>query len=209
MRNVLADLATESEAATLLGLRLAASVDRHDDHEVALRRIGLPLAKFWVCKRTPMMVAEAMECLGGNGYVEESGMPLLFRESPLNSIWEGSGNVNALDVLRALQREPETLQAWLSEVGAVRGEDSRLDTAVDDVLADLADLQDVEVRARRLAAAMATCLQGALLLRHGNPAVADAFCATRLAGDWGGVFGTLPRGLDLAALVTRTTPHLV
>jgi len=155
------------------------------------------------------MVAEAMECLGGNGYVDESGMPLLFRESPLNSIWEGSGNVDALDVLRALQREPETLQAWLSEVGAVRGEDSRLDTAVDDVLADLADLQDVEVRARRLAAAMATCLQGALLLRHGNAAVAEAFCATRLAGDWGGVFGTLPRGLDLAAIVSRTTPHLV
>ena len=169
----------------------------------------MPLAKFWVRKRTPMMVAEAMECLGGNGYVEESGMPLLFRESPLNSIWEGSGNVDALDVLRARQREPETLQAWLSEVGAVRGEDSRLDTAVDDVLADLADLQDVEVRARRLAAAMASCLQGALLLRHGNPAVADAFCATRLAGDWGGVFGTLPRGLDLAAIVSRTTPHLV
>ena len=118
MQNVVADLAVESEAATALALRLAAAVDRPGDpHEAALRRIALPLAKFWVCKRTPAMVAEALECLGGNGYVEESGMPLLFRESPLNSIWEGSGNVNALDVLRALGREPEVLQAWITEVG--------------------------------------------------------------------------------------------
>src|SRR6476620_8548225 len=127
MQNVIADLAVESEAATALAIRLAESVDRlSDPHEAALRRIGLPLAKFWVCKRTPGMVAEAMECLGGNGYVEESALPLLFRESPLNSIWEGSGNVNALDVLRALAREPEVLQAWMLEVGHARGGDARL-----------------------------------------------------------------------------------
>ncbi|MDO9380310.1 MAG: acyl-CoA dehydrogenase family protein [Nocardioidaceae bacterium] len=207
MRNVLADLAVESEAATLLGLRLAASVDAPlDEHERALRRIALPLAKFWVCKRTSFLVAEALECLGGNGYVEESGMPLLFRESPLNSVWEGSGSVNALDVLRALQREPACLEAWISEVGAVRGLDRRLDTAVDEVLAGLGELDDAEARARSVAARMAVCLQGALLLRHSSPAVADAFCASRLGGDWGGVFGTLPPGLDLRAVVDRATP---
>jgi len=209
MINVLADLAVESEAATTVALRLAAAVDRPNDaHEQALRRIGLALAKFWVCKRTPFMVAEALECLGGNGYVEESGMPLLFRESPLNSIWEGSGNVNALDVLRALQREPETLNAWITEVGAARGEDARLDTAVEGVLTELADLADGEHHARRITARMAVCLQGALLVRHGDPAVADAFCASRLAGDWAGTFGTLPRGLDLPGIVARTTPTI-
>jgi len=209
MINVLADLAVESEAATTVALRLASALDKPDDpHEQALRRIGLALEKFWVCKRTPFMVAEALECLGGNGFIEESGMPLLFRESPLNSIWEGSGNVNALDVLRALSREPESLEAWLTEVGAVRGEDARLDTAVNEVLTELADLSDVELRARRIAGLMAMCLQGALLLKDGDPAVADAFCASRLGGDWGGTFGTLPRGLDLAAIVERTTPHL-
>lgn len=207
MSNVLADLAVESDAATMVAMRLAAAADRpHDPHEQALRRLGLALENFWVCKRTPFMVAEALECLGGNGYIEDSGLPLLFRESPLNSIWEGSGNVNALDVLRALTREPESLEAWIAEVGAVRGEDARLDTAVDDVLVELADLSDVEVRARRIASAMATALQGAVLLRHGDPAVADAFCASRLGGDWGGVFGTLPRGLDLTGIVARATP---
>ncbi|MET0768073.1 MAG: DNA alkylation response protein, partial [Aeromicrobium sp.] len=129
-------------------------------------------------------------------------------ESPLNSIWEGSGNVNALDVLRALAREPESLEAWITEVGSVRGENRHLDTAVDDVLTQLADLSDVEVRARRIAGRMAATLQGAVLLQHGHPSVADAFCASRLGGDWGGTFGTLPRGLDLAGIAARTTPHL-
>ncbi|MFT4299498.1 MAG: acyl-CoA dehydrogenase family protein [Aeromicrobium sp.] len=207
MVNVLADLAVESEAATLLGLRLAAALDCGDDpHEQALRRIASALAKFWVCKRTPFLAAEALECLGGNGYVEDSGMPLLFRESPLNSIWEGSGNVNALDVLRALQREPETLDAWLTEVGAVRGLDARLDAAVTEVLDDLADLSDIQTRARRIASRMAVVLQATLLVRHGHPAVADAFCASRLGGDWAGVFGTLPRGLDLTTIAKRATP---
>ncbi len=207
MQNVVADLAVESEAATALGMRLAAAVDNlHDPHEAAFRRIALPLAKYWVCKRTPMMVAEALECLGGNGFVEESGMPLLFRESPLNSIWEGSGNVNALDVLRALTREPEVLQAWILEVGRARGADPRLDRAIDTVLESLADTAELEVGARRLAGRMAACLQGALLVQHAPDPVADAFCATRLGTEYGGTLGTLPAGTDLRSIVTRTTP---
>jgi putative acyl-CoA dehydrogenase len=207
MRNVVADLAVESEAATALAIRLAAAVDqRADAHEAALRRIALPLAKFWVCKRTPMMVAEALECLGGNGYVEDSGMPLLFRESPLNSIWEGSGNVNALDVLRALGREPEVLDAFLTEVGLAGGEDPRLDHAMASVLTMLGDAETLEMSARRLAGQMAACLQASLLLRFAPAQVADAFCATRLGGDYNGTLGTLPVGTDLRFIVERTTP---
>ena len=208
MQNVVADLAVESEAATALAMRLAAAVDRPDDaHERALRRIALPLAKFWVCKRTPMAVAEALECLGGNGYVEDSGLPLLFRESPLNSIWEGSGNVNALDVLRALAREPEALDAWVTEVGLARGADARLDRAVDDTLRLLGDAVASEVSARRLAGLMAACLQGSLLVRHAPAEVADAFCASRLTPSYAGTLGTLDVSMStLRTLVERTTP---
>ncbi|HEU4568158.1 MAG TPA: acyl-CoA dehydrogenase family protein [Marmoricola sp.] len=210
MQNVVADLAVESEAATALAIRLAAAVDARDDpREAAFRRIALPLAKFWVCKRTPMTVAEALECLGGNGYVEDSGMPLLFRESPLNSIWEGSGNVNALDVLRALGREPEVLDAWLTEVGLARGEDPRLDRAVESVLELLADASTLEVSARRLAGQMAACLQASLLLRFAPAEVADAFCASRLGGDYNGTLGTLPPGVDLRGIVVRATPVVI
>ena len=208
MQNVIADLAVESEAATALAMRLASAVDRlHEPHEAALRRIALPLAKFWVCKRTPFMVAEALECLGGNGYVEESGLPLLFRESPLNSIWEGSGNVNALDVLRALSREPEVLEAWITEVGAARGADPRLDRAIDDALALLGDAASLEVSARRLAGQMAACLQGSLLVRFAPPEVADAFCSSRLGTSYQGTFGTLSGG-DQRAIADRATPSL-
>ncbi len=205
MQNVLADLAIESEAATALSMRLAAAMDASlagDEQATAFRRIALPLAKFWVCKRTSFAVAEALECLGGNGYVEESGLPLLFRESPLNSIWEGSGTVNALDVLRALRR-PESLEAWLLEVGAAQGADHRLDAAVTDVLETLSDLAGAEAGARRLAARMAVCLQASLLVRHSTPDVADAFVASRLAGDWGGVFGTLPRTTPYGPILDR------
>ncbi len=206
MQNVVADLAVESEAATALAIRLAAAVDgMGDPHEAALRRIALPLANFWVCKRTPLMVGEALECLGGNGYVEESGMPLLFRESPLNSIWEGSGNVNALDVLRALTREPEVLDAWITEVGLAAGEDPRLDRAIKAALETLAD-SSAEADARRLAVRMALCLQGSLLVRFAPPAVADAFCASRLGGEYAGTLGTLPPGLELRSIVDRATP---
>ena len=206
MQNVIADLAVETEAATALAVRLAAAVDHlNDPHEAALRRIALPLAKFWVCKRTPFMIAEALECLGGNGYVEESVLPLLYREAPLNSVWEGSGNVNALDVLRALSREPEALAAWLTEVGLARGADSRLDAAIDDVLKMLGDQATLEVSARRLAGRMAACLQGSLLVRFAPPEVADAFCSSRLGTSYDGTFGTL-ESANLKAIVERATP---
>ncbi|MFE7763807.1 acyl-CoA dehydrogenase family protein [Streptomyces sp. NPDC057438] len=209
MRNVLADLALESEAATVLGMRVAAAYDAAeagDDNERSFLRLAVPVAKYWVTKRCTPLVAEASECLGGNGYVEESGMPRLLRESPLNSVWEGAGNVQALDVLRALQREPGALDAYLREVGRARGADHRLDAAIKGLLTELADLEGVEARARRLVERLALVLQGALLVRYAPPAVADAFCASRLGGDRGSAFGTLPHTLDLASIVERARP---
>lgn len=206
MRNVLADLALESEAATVLALRLAAAYDAGTETERAFLRIAVPTAKYWVTKRCTPLAGEALECLGGNGYVEESGMPRLLREAPLNSIWEGSGNVQALDVLRALQREPQALNAFLQEVGRARGADHRLDGAIKDMLTELADLNGIEARARRLVERMALVLQGSLLVRWAPPEVADAFCASRLGGDWGSAFGTLPHSLDLASIVERARP---
>lgn len=207
MINVLADLQLETEAAMMLALRLAKTNDNpNDEHEQALSRIGTPIGKFWVTKRTPFMVAEALECLGGNGYVEESGMPLLFRESPVNSVWEGSGSINALDALRAIEREPEALDAWLTEVGAAKGENRHLDSAIEKVLNELSDLNGIEFRARRIASLMATTLQAALLIRHGDPVVADTFAQARLGGDWTGTFGTLPASADLASIAKRAVP---
>ncbi|MFJ4746946.1 acyl-CoA dehydrogenase family protein [Streptomyces albogriseolus] len=208
MRNVLADLALESEAATTLALRLAAAYDDGGEQERALLRIAVPAAKYWVTKRCAPVAVEAAECLGGNGYVEESGMPRLVRESPLNSVWEGAGNVQALDVLRALRRDPATLDAYLREVGRARGADHRLDAAIKDLLTDLADQEGVEGRARRLTERLALVLQGSLLVRYAPPEVADAFCAGRLGGDAGATFGTLPPTLDLASVVDRARPHL-
>ncbi|PAZ17116.1 DNA alkylation response protein [Streptomyces sp. SA15] len=206
MRNVLADLALESEAATTLALRLAAAYDDDGEQERALLRIAVPAAKYWVTKRCAPVAVEAAECLGGNGYVEESGLPRLVRESPLNSIWEGAGNVQALDVLRGLQREPQALNAYLQEVGKARGADHRLDGAIKDLLTELADLEGIEGRARRLAERLALVLQGSLLVRYAPPEVADAFCAARLGGDGGAAFGTLPHSLDLASVVERARP---
>ncbi|MEV4788332.1 acyl-CoA dehydrogenase family protein [Streptomyces tuirus] len=206
MRNVLADLALESEAATTLALRLAAAYDGGGEQERALLRIAVPAAKYWVTKRCPPVAVEAAECLGGNGYVEESQMPRLVRESPLNSVWEGAGNVQALDVLRALRREPGALDAYLREVGQARGADHRLDAAIKSLLTELADLEGVEGRARRLAERLALVLQGSLLVRFAPPQVADAFCAGRLGGDAGAAFGTLPHTLDLASVVERARP---
>ncbi|MFI6876362.1 acyl-CoA dehydrogenase family protein [Streptomyces sp. NPDC050400] len=203
MRNVLADLALESEAATTLALRLAAA---YDAGEEAFLRLAVPAAKYWVTKRCTPVVAEALECLGGNGYVEESGMPRLLRESPLNSIWEGAGNVQALDVLRALQREPAALNAFLMEVGRTRGADHRLDAAVKDLLTELGDLDGIEARARRVAERIALVLQGSLLVRSAPAEVADAFCASRLGGDRGAAFGTLPHTLGLEEIVERARP---
>ena len=202
MQNVLADLCIESEAATATALRLARAFD---DADGPFRRLATAVAKFWVCKRTPPLVAEALECLGGNGYVEESQLPRLFRESPLNSIWEGSGNVNALDVLRALEREPETAEAFLAEVRLAAGEDSRLDDAVRRLEHELGAPD--EQGARRLLELLAVTLQGSLLFRHGPPELAAAFCASRLDRP-GGVYGTLPSGLDLAAIAERHRPRL-
>ncbi|MFE0677993.1 acyl-CoA dehydrogenase family protein [Streptomyces sp. NPDC058867] len=206
MRNVLADLALESEAATALGLRLAAAYDDGGEQERALLRLAVPAAKYWVTKRCTPVAVEAAECLGGNGYVEESGMPRLVRESPLNSVWEGAGNVQALDVVRVLRREPQALNACLREIGAARGADHRLDGAIKGLLTELADLEGVEGRARRLAERLALVLQGSLLVRFAPSEVADAFCASRLGGDGGAAFGALPTGLPLRALVDRARP---
>jgi putative acyl-CoA dehydrogenase len=209
MANVLADLAVESEAATTVMLRLAGATDRAargDEQEAAFRRIALAATKYWVCKRVPVHAGEALECFGGNGYVEESGLPRLYREAPLQSIWEGSGNVAALDALRAIARQPQAVEAYFAEVGLAAGADPRLDQAVKRLQAELADPAQAELRARRIVEQLATVLQGALLVRHGDPAVADAFTASRLGGDWGHAFGTLPAGVDTAAIVKRATP---
>jgi putative acyl-CoA dehydrogenase len=206
MRNVLADLTIESEAATTLAMRLAGATDRAvagDEQASVFRRLGLAVSKYWVCKRASAHAAEALECLGGNGYVEESGMPRLYREAPLISIWEGSGNVAALDVLRAMGSGTE---AFFAEVHEASGADQRLDKAVEKLKADLAQLADpveAQASARRLVERMALVLQGSLLVRYGHPAVADAFCASRLGGDWGVAFGTLPSGVDTAAILER------
>jgi putative acyl-CoA dehydrogenase len=213
MTSVLADLAIESEATTMAAFRLAGATDRAirgDQQEAAFRRPALAATKYWVCKRAPAHAAEALECLGGNGYVEESGMPRLYREAPLASIWEGSGNVAALDALRALTRQPESAEAFFAELDQAAGADSRLDQAIVRLRKELGDPS--EARARHLAEAMALVLQGALLVRYGDPAVADAFVASRLADDgggfpgWGRAFGTLPVGTDAAAIVRRATP---
>ncbi|MFD6857052.1 acyl-CoA dehydrogenase family protein [Rhodococcus sp. NPDC060090] len=205
MRNVLADLVVESEAATTVMMRLAGATDRaaSDDQEAAMRRIALAVTKYWVCKRAPAHSAEALECLGGNGYVEDSGMPRLYREAPLMSIWEGSGNVAALDALRAMVKQPDSVEAFFSEVRLAQGADSRLDDAISRVGKELADFENIEYRARRIVELMALVLQGAQLVRHGHPAVADAFCASRLDSDWGIALGTLPTGVDTAGILSR------
>jgi putative acyl-CoA dehydrogenase len=203
MTGVLADLAVESEAATATMVRLAGAYDRG---ETAFARIATAVAKYWICKRAPVVAAEALECLGGAGYVEESPMPRLFRESPLNGIWEGSGNVMCLDVLRAAAREPESVEALLAEVGLAVGADARLDRAVSDLHAELADTGDLERRARRVVERAALALQGSLLVRHAPPAVADAFCAGRLGRDGGLALGTLPPSVDAASVVARAWP---
>ncbi len=209
MVNVLADLAIESEATTILMMRLAGAFDRAaDPSEANFKRIGLAIAKFWTTKRAINVVAEALECHGGNGYVEESILPRLYREAPLNSIWEGSGNVNALDVLRAMQREPESLVAYFLEVDSARGADQRLDRAINELKSDLANSDEFESRARRIVECMAVVLEASLLLRHGDPIVAELFVNSRLGGDWGHTFGTLKFGINLKSVIERHRPRL-
>jgi putative acyl-CoA dehydrogenase len=206
MVNVLADLAVDSEAATTVVLRLAGAVDRAvrgDAREAAVRRIGLSVTKYWLCKRWSTHAAESLECLGGNGYVEESGLPRLYREAPLVSIWEGSGNVAALDTLRAMVREPEAVDAFFGELELAEGSDARYDDALALLRKQFSDADQLEYRARHVVERMALLLQGGLLVRHGDSAVADAFVASRLAGDWGVAYGTLPTGLDTDTILQR------
>lgn len=210
MRNVLADLCLESEAATATAMRLGRAYDEAiagEEEAKHFKRIATAVAKYWICKRWPTHAAEALECLGGNGYAEETGMPRLFRESPVNSLWEGTGNVQCLDVLRAMSRQPESVSAFFAELERATGMEPRLDAYVTSLKAELADFEDVEARARRIVEGMALALQGSLLVRHSPPAVAEAFCASRLTGDYGGTPGTLPTGADFAAIIERHEVH--
>jgi putative acyl-CoA dehydrogenase len=208
MQNVLADLVVESEAATLSALRLAGAYDRaaSDEHEALFRRLATPVVKYWVCKRQPTHISEALECLGGNGYVEESILPRLYREAPVNGVWEGSGNVNVLDVLRAMANEPRSVDAFFDEVGLAGGANATLDAAAAALRADLGDVDPIEGRARHVVERMALVLQGALVVRYSSPAVADAFCASRLGGRWGVALGTLPAGVDFRTIIEQARP---
>ena len=208
MQNVLADLALESEAATVAALRVARAYDEQDD---AFKRVATAVLKYWVCKRGPGHAAEALECLGGNGFVEESLMPRLYRDAPLNSIWEGSGNVAALDVLRAFAREPEALPAFMAEIELAAGANPHLDAHVAGVKQRFAgfDQADAQWLARRVVEDMGLALQAGLLVRNAPAFVADAFCASRLGGDGGPrstTYGTLPNGVDAKAIIDRALP---
>jgi putative acyl-CoA dehydrogenase len=206
MQNVLADLAIESEAATVSAMRVARS---YDEDDAAFRRFATAVMKYWVSKRAAAHAAEALECLGGNGFIEDSGLPVLYRDAPLNSIWEGSGNVAALDVLRAMVKEPEGLPAFLAECELAAGGDSRLDTHLARVREETAGVfssGDPQFHARRVVEDLAVALQASLLVRYSPAAVADAFCAARLAGEGGRVFGTLPGGVDARAIIDRAYP---
>ena len=202
MQNVLADLAIEAEAATAAAMRIARA---YDEGDTAFRRLATAVLKYWVCKRAAPHANEALECFGGNGYVEESGMPLLYRDAPLNSIWEGSGNVAALDVLRALMREPEALPAFIAECKEASGADARLDKHIQELESEFAgfDPEEAQWRARALVERLALALQASLLVRHAPPAVADAFSAGRLGGGGGRAYGTLPAGVDAQAILDR------
>jgi len=206
MANVLADLAIESEAATAFAMRVARAVDQapHDAQEAAFARIATAVGKYWVCKRAAVFVNEAQECLGGAGYVEESMLPRLYRQAPLNSIWEGSGNIQCLDVLRALSREPQVLPVLESELDAVAGRDPDLDRALASLRALLAAAPS-EGQARNVTEALALLLQAAVLLRAGSP-VAQAFIRSRLGGAHGLAFGTLPDDVDCPAILARALP---
>jgi putative acyl-CoA dehydrogenase len=208
MQNVLADLALESEAAAAVMLRLARSYDDgiESDEARAFARLATAVAKFWVCKRAPHLTYEAMECLGGNGYVEETIMPRLYRESPVNAIWEGSGNVICLDVLRAIAREPDSLPALMNELRAAHGVDGRYDVTLARLESELRDPAEAETRARYLTETMAVLLQASLLLRHAPSFVSEAFCASRLGEHPQLVFGTLPPGLRLKEIIERAAP---
>jgi putative acyl-CoA dehydrogenase len=208
MRNVLADLAIESEATTVSAMRVARSYDEADE-EAPFRRFATAVMKYWACKRAPAHAAEALECLGGNGFIEESGMPVLYRDAPLGSIWEGSGNVSALDVLRAMAKEPDGLPAFMEECELASGADRRLDAHIARVRHRTTAVfagQDPQFEARRVVEELALALQGSLLVRHSPAALADAFCASRLGGEGGRVYGTLPPGVEAREIIDRALP---
>jgi putative acyl-CoA dehydrogenase len=210
MRNVLADLALESEAATALAMRVARAVDgsARDERERALARIVTAVGKYWVCKRCPSFVNEAQECLGGGGYVEESILPRLYRQAPLNSIWEGSGNIQCLDVLRALRKEPASSDAFVAELEAARGGNRLLDAEIGALRKSLSgDDVDLETRSRRIVERMAMALQASCLVRAGNVAITDAFCESRLGRAHGAAFGTLDADAPFGALIERVLPN--
>jgi putative acyl-CoA dehydrogenase len=212
MRNVLADLCVESEAATVSAMRLARAYDQAadgDEGAADFRRLANAVLKYWICKRAPVHAVEALECLGGNGYVEDSGMPRLFRESPLASIWEGSGNVQCLDVLRAMVKSPPAVDAFFAEVTEGAVADRRIEAFAAGLRDEIsADVETLESRGRRVVERMALALQASLLVRYGDEAVADAFCASRLSGDWGQAFGTLPAGVDFTRIIERHRPRI-
>ena len=208
MQNVLADLVLEHEGSLALMLRMARALDHRDDpHEELLVRLVTAVGKYWICKRTPHHAYEAMECIGGSGVMEDSPFPRLFRESPVNAIWEGSGNVQCLDVLRAMQKTPAVVEAFFREVGKARGANAALDGWVSALKKEFSDLSDLEYRARAVVDRMALAIQAALLVQHTPGAVADAFCASRLADGGHRNYGTLPRGVDAAAILARATPR--
>jgi putative acyl-CoA dehydrogenase len=204
MQNVLADLALESEAALAVTLRMAQALDNQDqEHERLLARLAIAVGKYWICKRTPNHAYEAMECIGGSGVMEDCIMPRLFRESPINAIWEGSGTVQCLDVLRAMGREPATVEAFFAEASQARGADPRFDRFLARLRQDIGDAQEMEYRSRDLVDRMALAMQASLLIRAGNAVVADAFCAGRLENRDSLNYGTLPAGVDCRAIIQR------
>lgn len=209
MRNVLADLALEYEGAVALGMRLGRALEHRDSdaHEARLLRLGLPLGKYWVCKRVPQHSYEVMECIGGSGVMENSIFPRLYREAVINPIWEGSGNVQCLDVLRAMEREPKVVESFFDELARARGGNRLLDAHVDGIHAEIGNLEDMAFRARDLAGRMALALQAGLLVQHAPQSVSDAFCATRLGAGGNHHFGVLPKGSDVAAIIGRADPH--
>ena len=212
MQNVLADLALESEGALAMTVRVARALDNQaDEQEKLFSRIAVAIGKYWICKRAPAHVNEAQECLGGVGYVEETILPRLYREAPVNSIWEGSGNVQCLDVLRALNRQPETLDALMAELHRNRGMESRLDTRLDKLGSTMANLMkdpaQLEYRARSVIEELALCMQASLLL-DGNPQIAGAFAEARLGEDRSLVYGTLPSSVPVTDILARATPQL-
>jgi putative acyl-CoA dehydrogenase len=207
MQNVLADLALESEAALSMTLRIARALDhREDKHEVHIARLGTALGKYWICKRTAQHACEAMECIGGSGFMEDGPMPRLYREAPLNAIWEGCGNMQCLDVVRVFRKEPETVAAFFQEINALKGHHALLDQYVADLQNDLADLSDFEYRARNIVDRMALSFQAAQLVRTAPSFVADAFCRSRLDSRGHHQYGALPRGVDSVAILERALP---